>query len=106
VSGSRRRRSQRARTGSFEAPAPNRKWIADFTLCVDSGHWLMWAAVRHLFRIRPLKLSQKSVFSGANEVQATARVLPLVGGQTVAYIESQIGLGKAQMKKPPRINRA
>jgi len=84
---------------SFEAPAPNRKWIADFTYVWTAEGWLYVAAVVDLFRIRPLKLSQKSVFSAPMKCQATARVLPLVGGQTVAYIESQIGARQGSNEK-------
>ena len=33
----------------FEAPAPNRKWIADFTYIWTTESWLYVAAVFHLF---------------------------------------------------------
>jgi len=34
---------------SFEAPAPNRKWIADFTYVWTAEGWLYVAAVVDLF---------------------------------------------------------
>ena len=37
---------------SFEAPAPNRKWIADFTYVWTAEGWLYVAAVVDLFAAR------------------------------------------------------
>ena len=37
---------------SFEAPAPNRKWIADFTYIWTAEGWLYVAAVLDLFSRR------------------------------------------------------
>jgi putative transposase len=37
---------------SFEAPAPNRKWIADFTYVWTAERWLYVAAVVDLFSRR------------------------------------------------------
>jgi putative transposase len=34
---------------TFEAPAPNRKWIADFTYVWTAGGWLYVAVVIDLF---------------------------------------------------------
>ena len=45
---------------SFEAPAPNRKWIADFTYVWTAEGWLYVAAVIDLFSRRVVGWSMKA----------------------------------------------
>ncbi len=48
---------------SLEAPAPNRKWIADFTYLWTAGGWLYVAAVIDLFSRRVVGWSMNAVMT-------------------------------------------
>jgi len=49
---------------SFEAPAPNRKWIADFTYVWTAEGWLYVAAVVDLFSRRVVGWSMSAAMTG------------------------------------------
>jgi putative transposase len=48
---------------SFEAPAPNRKWIADFTYIWTAEGWLYVAAVVDLFSLRVVGWSMQTAMT-------------------------------------------
>ena len=48
---------------SFEAPAPNRKWIADFTYIWTAEGWLYVAAVVDLFSRRVVGRSMSATMA-------------------------------------------
>jgi putative transposase len=48
---------------TFEAPAPNRKWIADFTYVWTAEGWLYVAAVVDLFSRRVVGWSMKTAMT-------------------------------------------
>ena len=48
---------------TFEAPAPNRKWIADFTYVWTAEGWLYVAAVVDLFSRRVVGWSMSTAMS-------------------------------------------
>ncbi|MGY4327242.1 transposase InsO family protein [Bradyrhizobium sp. LB7.2] len=48
---------------SFEAPAPNRKWIADFTYVWTAEGWLYVAAVVDLFSRRVVGWSMSTAMT-------------------------------------------
>jgi transposase InsO family protein len=48
---------------SFEAPAPNRKWIADFTYMSTAEGWLYMAAVVDLFSRRVVGWSMNAAMT-------------------------------------------
>ena len=59
---------------SFEAPAPNRKWIADFTYVWTAEGWLCVAAVVDLFSRRVVGWSMNSRLG--NVAQGHERPIP------------------------------
>ena len=61
---------------SFEAPAPNRKWIADFTYVWTAEGWLYVAAVVDLFSRRVVGWSMNAAmesFFSSLKTERTAR---------------------------------
>jgi len=67
---------------TFDAPAPNRKWIADFTYVWTAEGWLYVAAVIDLFSRRAVGWSMSTAFStGLCESQRTVylpRITPTI----------------------------
>ena len=49
---------------AFEAPAPNRKWIADFTYIWTAEGWLYVAVVLDLFSRRVVGWSMSATMTG------------------------------------------
>src|SRR4051812_46365856 len=60
---------------TFEAPVPNRKWIADFTYVWTAEGWLHVAAVVDLFSRRVLGWSMKTAMTA--QLVTDARVMAI-----------------------------
>ena len=74
---------------SFQAPAPNRKWIADFTYVWTAEGWLYVAAVVDLFSRRVVGWSMNTAMTA--QLVTDALVMAIWRRGKPAYITAMCG---------------
>src|SRR5436190_5943947 len=76
---------------SFEAPAPNRKWIADFTYVWTAEGWLYVAAVVDLFSRRVVGWSMSAAMTAQLVTDALVRAIWRRGEPEALLLHSDRG---------------
>jgi transposase InsO family protein len=74
---------------SFEAPAPNRKWIADFTYIWTAEGWLYVAAVVDLFSRRVVGWSMSAAMAAQIVTAGDGDLAPRQAGRAYASLRSR-----------------